>query len=192
MIKEVFLEEEAECKEPARTVTSELVETDNSVESLKQKNENLVQALQEANEWQEEQDATIEQLSQEVNHLTADAGAAADLCRQLKKEKERAKKLWSLSCRRASEQEELIVAKELEIEEMKLRLEESASHAGGGSHVEDSTQMGKRIVIIIPPVCHFIDTVLPCILRPKEDWHDRFIHTLERIQRYALMIGFHL
>ena len=33
----VFLEEEAECKEPAQTVTSELVETDNSVESLKQK-----------------------------------------------------------------------------------------------------------------------------------------------------------
>ena len=58
----VFLEEEAECKEPARTVTSELVEKDNLVESLKQKNENLAQALQEANERQEEQDATIEQL----------------------------------------------------------------------------------------------------------------------------------
>ena len=95
----VFLEEEAECKEPAQTVTSELVETDNSVESLKQKNENLVQALQEANERQEKQDATIEQLCQELNHLTADAGAAADLRSELKKEKERAKKLRSLSCR---------------------------------------------------------------------------------------------
>ena len=37
---------------------------------------NLVQALQEANEWQEEQDATIEQLRHEVDHLTTDAGAA--------------------------------------------------------------------------------------------------------------------
>ena len=48
-----------------------------------------------------------------------------------------------MSCRRASEQEELIVAKELEIEEMRLRLEESASHAGG-SHVEDSSPDGEE------------------------------------------------
>ena len=49
-----------------------------------------------------------------------------------------------MSCRRASEQEELIVAKELEIEEMRLRLEESAGHAGGGSRVEDSSLDGEE------------------------------------------------
>jgi len=39
------------------------------LDSLKRKNVSLVQALQEAKEQQEEQDATIEQLYQEVDHV---------------------------------------------------------------------------------------------------------------------------
>ncbi len=98
--------------------------------------------MQEAQERQEEQEATITLLQGDVDRLTAEAEVVTEvksLRNQLKKEKDKAKKLWSLSCKRANEQEEVIVAQELEIEDLKSRLGEVTSRAGVSSPV-DSTQ----------------------------------------------------
>ncbi len=97
-----------------------------------------MKALQEAQERQEEQEATITLLQGDVDRLTAEAEVVTEvesLRNQLKKEKDKAKKLWSLSCKRANEQEEVIV-QELEIEDFKSRLGEVTSRAGGSSPVD--------------------------------------------------------
>ena len=76
-----------------------------------------------------------------MERLTASTEVEA-LCSQLKKEKERAKKLWALSCKQAMEQEELLVAKELEVEDLRARLEESVCQAEEGSRAGGSSHAG--------------------------------------------------
>lgn len=72
-----------------------------------------------------EQVIELERLSTAVReYARRDRGSAEveELQRQLKQEKEKGKQMWKLTCRQAADQEELLTAKDQEIEELQGRL----------------------------------------------------------------------
>ena len=148
----VFLEVEPGQKEPSRLNIREPAllstdETDHLIEDLRQENDGLKGALEDARRQGEEQGATIRQLEQEVERLS-NGGEVGTLRSELKKEKDRAKKLWALNCKRATEQEALLVAKDLEIEELKARLKQT------NRAIEDSSEEGvaptPQLILLTP------------------------------------------
>ena len=106
----VFLETESgagrESGRPARIEGAEH-------EKLRREVEDLTRKLRETEQQVERSTTRADGATAEVESLRS----------QLKKEKERAKKLWALNCRRATEQENLLVEKDLEIEGLTARLE---------------------------------------------------------------------
>ena len=100
---------------------------------LTRQNEELTAPLQEAHQKLADQQAELNRLTEALERAmreTEDPGGVSELKelgKQLKRENEKAKRLWRLNCKRAAEQEELLSAKELEIEELKRQLEDHDS-----------------------------------------------------------------
>ena len=100
---------------------------------LTRQNEELTAVLQEAHQKLADQQAELNHLTEALERAmreTEDPSGVSELeelGKQLKREKENAKRLWRLNCKRAAEREELLSAKELEIEELKRQLEDHDS-----------------------------------------------------------------
>ena len=125
----VFLEADVGQKEGNAPVELEAKNAE-----LTRQNEELTVALQEANQRLADQQAELNRLTEALERAireTEDPSGATseleELGKQLKREKEKAKRLWKLNCKRAAEQEELLSARELEIEELKRQLDDPDS-----------------------------------------------------------------
>ena len=147
----VFLETEYG-KEPARAEADH----DQTIVRLQQEVEELTAALQESERQLGEYQLETEHLRAEVERSTGgeDTDEIEALRAQLKKEKDRAKKLWALNCRRATEQENLLLSKDLEIQELESRLEgrsRSTEHESSSGESELSPGAAATLLPIIPP-----------------------------------------
>ena len=147
----VFLETEYG-KEPARAEADH----EQTIVRLQQEVEELTAALQESERQLGEYQLETEHLRAEVERSTGgeDTDEIEALRAQLKKEKDRAKKLWALNCRRATEQENLLLSKDLEIQELESRLEgrsRSTEHESSSGESELSPGAAATLLPIIPP-----------------------------------------
>ena len=122
----VFLEADVGQKEGTTPVELEAKNVE-----LTRQNEELIVALQEANQKLADQQAELNRLTKaldkamrEAEDPSAATSELEELGKQLKREKEKGKRLWKLDCKQAAEQGELLSAKELEIEELKCQLED--------------------------------------------------------------------
>ena len=128
-----------------------------------------------------ELEAAQREKTAEVERVRREMAAEIELLRaQLKKEKERAKKLWALNCKRMAEQENLLVEKDMEIEELRVRLVDYSVHGGTvGGHEESTptvgtehsavlpvtTATGFRSAVLTPPTT--VSTPPPAVLTPS-------------------------
>ena len=128
-----------------------------------------------------ELEAAQQEKTAEVERVRREMAAEIELLRaQLKKEKERAKKLWALNCKRMAEQENLLVEKDMEIEELRVRLVDYSVHGGTvGGHEESTptvgtehsavlpvtTAIGFRSAVLTPPTT--VSTPPPAVLTPS-------------------------
>ena len=128
-----------------------------------------------------ELEAAQREKTAEVERVRREMAAEIELLRaQLKKEKERAKKLWALNCKRMAEQENLLVEKDMEIEELRVRLVDYSVHGGTvGGHEESTptvgtersavlpvtTAMGFGSAVLTPPTT--VSTPPPAVLTPS-------------------------
>ena len=128
-----------------------------------------------------ELEAAQREKTAEVERVRREMAAEIELLRaQLKKEKERAKKLWALNCKRMAEQENLLVEKDMEIEELRVRLVDYSVHGGTvGGHEESTptvgtehsavlpvtTAIGFRSAVLTPPTT--VSTPPPAVLTPS-------------------------
>ena len=99
-----------------------------------------------------ELEAAQREKTAEVERVRREMAAEIELLRaQLKKEKERAKKLWALNCKRMAEQENLLVEKDMEIEELRVRLVDYSVHGGTvGGNEESTPTVGTERSAVLP------------------------------------------
>ena len=100
-------------------------DSDRKVQQLTQQNEELQTTLEEAQQWIA--DLTTEREAMAVALREGTEGNEAELRRRLQQEKEKGKQLWKLTCRQVTDREELLAAKDQEIEELQRQVRQEHS-----------------------------------------------------------------